>query len=211
MPITAEHLRRHYASLSDEELMVIDPAELTEMARKCYDLEMDDRGLLVPKVDVAEEQRDENASIDLHPAGDFADDDFGDGATFAACSFLDLPGAAEDAEEARHALQAAGIPCRIEEEVTEAEPARPQGRLLQVVVPSEQTLLATSLLDRDFYNPRMEADWKAHLSDLTDDQFARINPDAICLGLLDRAARLRKAYLDEVHRRNMESRSSSAD
>jgi hypothetical protein len=44
-------------------------------------------------------------------------------------------------------------------------------------------------------------DWKTQLESLTDQQLVRLNVDDICAGLLDRAARLRKAYLAELSRR----------
>jgi hypothetical protein len=45
MKITPEDLKASYRNMSDEELLAMDPAELTEMARKCYDGEMERRGL----------------------------------------------------------------------------------------------------------------------------------------------------------------------
>lgn len=45
MKITPEDLRASYQRMSDEELLELDPGELTDIARKCYDGEMERRGL----------------------------------------------------------------------------------------------------------------------------------------------------------------------
>src|SRR5439155_11157338 len=41
--ITPEELARRYGSMSDEELLGLDRAELTDTARQCYDREMERR------------------------------------------------------------------------------------------------------------------------------------------------------------------------
>lgn len=40
-----EDLRRHYDSLSDEALLAISRADLTEVAQRCYDAELSARGI----------------------------------------------------------------------------------------------------------------------------------------------------------------------
>jgi hypothetical protein len=45
MAISADQLRRHYASLSDMALLELNPDELTPVARACYDEEFSKRGL----------------------------------------------------------------------------------------------------------------------------------------------------------------------
>ena len=49
MRIDSEDLRRHYASLADEELAAIDTESLTEAARAVYDAELSRRGLTTPQ------------------------------------------------------------------------------------------------------------------------------------------------------------------
>ncbi len=46
MKITAADLQRHYASLSDHELRALNRDEPTELARTCYDAELQRRGLV---------------------------------------------------------------------------------------------------------------------------------------------------------------------
>jgi hypothetical protein len=60
---------------------------------------------------------------------------------------------------------------------------------------------ATSVLDRDLFNAQQEESWRAHLEVLSDAELSRLNPKVFCAGLLDRAARMKKAYEDEVARR----------
>ena len=45
MQIDLESLRRHYSSLSDEELLALNRDDLIEMAQKCWDEEVERRGL----------------------------------------------------------------------------------------------------------------------------------------------------------------------
>jgi hypothetical protein len=45
MAISREDLSRHYASLSDEELLALDPNELTDLALDCYQREVERRHL----------------------------------------------------------------------------------------------------------------------------------------------------------------------
>ena len=138
------------------------------------------------------------------------DDKLLDGETFVVSSYLESHGAIADADDAYKALRAAGIPCRIDETLSEPEPAQPPRKLLQVVVPTSLTLQATSVLDRDLHNPWLEMDWRTHLSSLTDEELTKVTPEVICAGLLDRTARLKKVYLEELQKRKMKARSSSA-
>ena len=69
------------------------------------------------------------------------------------------------------------------------------------MAPAPLTLKATSILDKEIFNPQIEADWRIHLESLTDTELAALNPDVICAGLLDRIARLKRRYNDEVSRR----------
>jgi hypothetical protein len=50
MPADPEYLRQHYASFSDEGLMSIDRAKLTEVAQQYYDEELARRGLAYPRM-----------------------------------------------------------------------------------------------------------------------------------------------------------------
>lgn len=201
MQINLDDLREHYRSLTDDELLEIARDELTEAAQQCFDEEVARRGLAEP----------EAAAGDAEPeyagrhSGEFAeegDDWLADAA--CACSFVTQPGgsAAEDAGSAREVLEQAGTPCQVS--VVEVAPAtsdQPPQHEYRVMVPGALNLKATSILDKEVFNPQLEADWRTHLQELTDDQLRALTPDVICAGLVDRIARLKRAYNDELARR----------
>jgi hypothetical protein len=199
MPIDVEHLRQHYASLSEEEFDELDRNDLTEVAQKCYDHELERRGFRRSREETADAARDRTPP----PA---EPDEFPDEEPFVACAFREDRGleSAQNASEASAALQASGIPSRIElREVEEENTSQRHWTEYQVIVPNGMSLQAASVLDRDFFNIRTESDWKTHLESLSDEQLLRLDADAMCEGLLDRAARLKKAYNNEVQRRRL--------
>lgn len=203
MQVDIQALRRHYASLSDDELLVLDREELTDAAQACYDEELTRRGL-AEEVG-AEEQ--ENAGHHEGPGGfdAGAEPDWLEDAA-CACTFASQPGgsAASDAENARFALEDAGIPCQVSvEETAPATPDVPAQYEYRVMVPGALTLTATSVLDKEVFNPQLEADWRTHFEALTDDQLVALHPDVICAGLVDRIARLKRVYNGEIARRRL--------
>lgn len=178
MKIDTEQLKKQYASMTEDALLEIDPEDLTPEAQACLDSELNSRGLI------------QDGSV---PSPEGTDD------SFCVCSYNAQPGgsAASDARAACDALDAAGIQCHIVREEI-GDPPRTQ---LRVMVPAGRTLEGTSVLDREIFNPEVEADWRAHLEGLSTEDFRAIDPDLICAGLLDRAHRLKQAYDDEVARR----------
>jgi hypothetical protein len=189
LKVDTDYLRRHYAEISDEALREIDRTELVEAAQKCYDEEVARR-------------RSTPAPTAAPVPLDFVEDEDGpdwlEGAA-CVCTFTNAPGSDSqvDAAEARDAIEAAGIPSHITLE--EIEERRSEYRVL---VPASRTLEAMSILDRDVFNARLEAEWTAHLAGLSDSELRALSPDLMCAGLLDRAERLKRAYEDEVGRRN---------
>ena len=200
MQIDRESLRRHYGSLSDDELLAVERSELTDAAQKCFDEEVDRRGL--EEGQESEEAPDgEGYEGNTFRAG--VDPDWLQDAA-CACSFVSQPGgsAATDAENAREVLQDAGIPCQVfAVEVAASTGDQPAQYEYRVMVPGALNLKATSILDKELFNPQLEADWRTHFASMTDRELGALNPDAICAGLVDRVARLRRAYNDEVSRR----------
>jgi hypothetical protein len=196
MEIDREALYRHYASLADEELLALDRDDLTELAQKCYDREIEKRGLAeAPSEPV---QFDELS--DGTPEGE---PDWLETAA-VACSFTAHPGAvvAPEAANACEALRAAGVPCQIHEVRPDpADEDAPRFVDYQVMVPGALSLKATSILDKKIFNPQQEAEWRAHLAELSDEDLKVLTPAIICDGFLDRAARLKRAYEDEIARR----------
>ena len=201
MQISDEDLRRHYASLSDEELLAMEPGDLTDAARRWYSVEVDKRGLNA----AGQPGRATRGAAPMSTATrDFGEPepDWVDSAA-CACSWVASPGTnhAPDAEHAREVLQAAGIPCHL----SVRRPDSDQHESYEVLVPGALTLVATSVLDKEIFNPELEADWRAHFEGLSDEELEALDPDAICAGLLDRVDRLTRVYEEEVARRNGEA------
>jgi hypothetical protein len=205
--IDVEGLRRHYESLSDEALLELDRSQLVEMAQKIYDEEIGRRDLdldaeVLGTVGPDEEGAGDDAG-EWEAGGDGAPDWLEDAA--CACAFTMHPGHPDttEVEEACAALRDARIPCHV---VVNDIPAPGGGRHAAqqeycVMVPGALNLHAASVLDRDLFNARHEADWRHHLATLTDDDLLALRPEVFTAGLRDRIVRLEKAYAAEVTRR----------
>ena len=196
MQVTPDELRRYYASLSDEMLLEIDPASLTDAARSCYESEFAKRELSPDDGPLPAEEYIEE-SFEVEP----------DWMEYAACpcSFTAVPGSdhAHDAERAREVLRAAGIPCHLS--VASPDPPSEQVQRFdeyRALVPASLNLKAISVLDKEIFNADLEADWSAHFAELSDAELRALNPEIICAGLLDRVERLTRAYTGEIARRS---------
>ena len=190
-------MRQHYGSLSDDEPLAVERNELTDAAQKCFDEKVERRGL--DEAQESEAAPDEEAYAVATSAASVDPDWLQDAA--CACSFVSQPGgsAASDAENAREVLQDAGIPCQVFAiEVAASMGDQPAQHECRVMVPGALNLKATSILDKELFNLQLEADWRTHFASMTDGKLGALNPDAICAGLVDRVARLRRAYNDEV-------------
>ena len=207
MPIDIENLRRYYDSLSDEALLEVDRAELVEAARNCYDQELANRGLgeperedpIEPAVRRTPRERAENLDFDTGGTPDWLDD------AACACTFESSGGShcADDAAHARDILLTAGIPCHISTVELEG-PSTGSQRCCEyrVMVPGALSLQATSELDKEIFNAQVEAEWRIHFEALSDEQLHALHWEVICGGLLDRIKRLKRAYDEEIARRN---------
>lgn len=205
MPIDPEGIRSHYASLTDDALLLVERADLTPTAQKIFDAEILRRGLEVETAKVEADKRFDENPFD---SDDFDDGDGGDDPdwlenAFPVTMFSDTPSGIADAEDSRKALHAANIPCEVTEEEIDPseEPAGAPYRQYRVMVPNALSLQAASILDTAVFNPRLEADWKTQFESLTTEELQALNVDMLCAGLLDRAERLRKAYKGEMARR----------
>ena len=218
LKIDANDLRRHYESLSDEEMKAINRSELTELARKVYEEEWTRRGLSRKREEI-EEEPPEQEEIEMPEPGEAAVEDVGDGDlevdsgpppewaddAAVACSFSMRQGDthATEAARARTVLRAAGIPCCVTVLPDEGKDADPSVYFYSVMVPGALMLHATSVLDRDLFNPQQESDWRSHFEALSDKELRALNPDIFCAGLKDRVARLKRAYAEEIARRGL--------
>ena len=186
-----QDLRRHYASLSDDELLALDRSDLTEVAQRCFDDEVASR-----KMAPAEEEEGipEEAAEDSEIESDWLEN------AAVACSFG--PQDTDDLDQACGILEEASVVYHInarEEEDRQGQPYTVQ----DVMVPALLLLFATSVLDQEMFNARQEADWKAHLSELSDEDFRSIRIEDLTAGMLDRVERLMRVYAEERARRDV--------
>ena len=199
MQINLDDLRDHYRSLTEDELLQIERADLTEAAQRCYDEEVSRRGLNNQEPPAPQPESGE----ELETGDSDADPDWLQDAAIA-CSYTSVPGgtAATDADHARDVLQEAGIPCQISVEENHPNNADgPRFPEFRVMVPGALNLKATAVLDKEVFNEGLETEWRSHFEALTDAQLRALTPDVICAGLADRIARLKRAYNDELARR----------
>jgi hypothetical protein len=184
-----QDLRRHYASLSDDALLALERSELTEVAQRCWDEEVASRK-------IATSEEDEHFS-DVDGVETEIEAEWRESAA-VACSFG--PQDTDDLDEACRILEEAGVTYHVnarEEEDRQGQPYVVQ----DVVVPAPLLLFATSVLDREMFNAQQEADWKAHLAELSDEDFRSIKIEDLTAGMLDRVERLKRVYADErAHR-----------
>jgi hypothetical protein len=62
---------------------------------------------------------------------------------------------------------------------------------------------AYNAIERQVFIPQAEAVWRSHLLGLSDEELRALKPDDFCGAYLDRAERLKRAYLDEIARRKL--------
>jgi hypothetical protein len=199
MEFDLEQLRRQYSELTDEALLEMDRDELVEAAQQCYDDELAKRKLRPAKRRVASSA----PGID-HDRRDEEEPDWLKDA-MPAMSMVDGEPSVLDA---RRALDGAGIPCYI----VDREPEKPGDPVLSdLMVPPGQHLLALSVLDRDFFNPQVEEDWKNHFETLGDQELLDIDADLLVAGMRDRIERLVRAYEDELLKRGLAELETSSD
>jgi len=202
-------LRRHYALLSDEALVAVDRSELVDVAKQVYDQELSQRRLK-PARSAAE-----SAPVSVGEA-DVSEFDFDRGVkpewfdeAVCAAVFSGEQGrnAAPDADNARDVLRAAGIPCYLQ--VQNADLPK-DGRQreprydFRIWVPGKFNLEAASVLDKEIFNPELEAEYRAHFAQLSDDELRTMKPSVLLAGLADRIERLTRAYQDELDSRKPE-------
>lgn len=211
MRIDARDVRRHYESLSDGEILALNRDELTDVAQSVYDEELVRRGLADAEPPETSEFADDELAAEAQDDSGTDDDGQPDWLEDAACacSFSVYPGspAADRGAQARSTLRAAGIPCHIT--LTREEPADDNTEARQVInvmVPGALALHATSILDRDLFNDEFEADWRAHLEALANEDLLSLDPRIFCAGFLDRVARMKRAYADEMAARKLKAR-----
>jgi hypothetical protein len=204
-----EYLHKHYALLSDEALLAVDRAELVEMAQKILDEEVGRR-------DLSRDARrtpgpysnpsDEAAGVDVEPPAAEGKPAWLEDAA-EVYSIVDHSANVPNAETARDALVAAGIPCYLDlGEISQENSVFPEPtHRWRLMVPGKLNLRATSVLERDIFNPDFEPIWKTHLESLSDEELRAMNPQVAFCGLFDRIERVNRVYDEEIARRRLKS------
>jgi hypothetical protein len=186
--IDLNQLRRQYSEMTDDALLEIERDELVEEAQRCLDDELLQRGIR------PEKRRPGTISVQ-----DTATDDAPPEWLPDAVTVVSMVGGEPSVTDAQRVLVAARIPSFI----VDREADRDQPMRSDLVVPPGQHLQATSVLDRDFFNPQSEAEWKNHFETLTDQELLDIDADLLVAGMRDRVERLVRAYEDELLKRGL--------
>ena len=209
MHIDHGELGQHFALLDDEELLDLKREDLTSEAQGIYDMEIAHRRL--GKAPAARKGIEKvEASINKHDSeSDDEADDPGwhhDGAV--VCVFVDTPGSnsAEMTAKAQASLQAAGIAShlRVRREI-DSRGVRDPYDTMEVLAPVRCAMHAASILDRDLFNDEFETYWRDHLSMLSNEDLLMLDPEIFCAGLLDKLARMKRVYVQEMTKRELKS------
>ena len=214
MKLNPKYLAQHYASLSDEALLQEKRSDLTELAQTYYDDEVKRRGLTPgarkPRADRKAQPSPSDEEPNQYGASDGEKPAWLDDAAEVFSAHVRRGVEADagvSAEMARRALEAADIPCYLElrdipnDDDSSGSELQQEWRLL---VPGELNMQAASILDRDLFNEEFEANWKAHIEALSDEQLLAMTPEVVFCGLFDRIERVTRAYEEELARRGIE-------
>jgi hypothetical protein len=216
MQIDRRELGKQIASLSDDELLNTKREDLTEVAQRIYDLEIANRGLggaSATNRRIETTEASFSAGDDPSEASFSADDYQNDGETsdpdwhqsgVLVCSMTDQPGedAADRISKAQMALQAAEIPSHL------SVKRYPQDRYnsMEILVPVRFAMHAHGIMDRDVFNDEFETYWRDHLGMLSSEDLLALDPEIFCIGLLDKIARMKRVYAEEMAKRNLKAR-----
>ena len=74
-----------------------------------------------------------------------------------------------------------------------------------VMVPGDRATRACSVVERKVFNRMAEAEWRSQLQAFSDEELRAWNPEDFWGALLDRAERMKRAYVDEIDRRKLQS------
>ncbi len=203
MQVSAEDLERHYAAMTDDELLDIDPADLTAIARKCYEREFEKRGLAGQNEPALSERANRDATA-THGALAIEPDWLSNAECVYQCNTTGT-NYAENLAGAQDALLAAGIPCH--PSVTPSEPEEPQPRSFEVcriMVPHALMLKALSIIEKQIFNAGLEETWRNHFATLSDEELKALDPEDLCAAQRDFIERLTRAYNKERARRELD-------
>jgi hypothetical protein len=208
MRIDHRELGRHYASLTDEDLLSMNREELTVTARTLYDDEVARRGLeeKIAAVEAIDKSPWNLTGINDLLDGEHVEPEWLENAA-CVCSYVISHGSdsVEKASLAQTVLQRAGIPSHLVKcKETPDDDSAPERDIVNVMAPMGLSLHAISILDRDLFNEEHEAEWRHHLKAFSDEDLLALDPELCCAGILDRTARMKRACAEEIARRVLE-------
>ena len=145
MQIDPEDFKRHYAMLSDAALLEIDRDELVDVARACYDAELAERNLALDDP--------QSSAPAMEPSETPADGDLQLVGTFLSM---------DEANFARGLLQAADVPCSLENEFS-AGYSGPSA--LRLLVPASAYDRACEILETEISEEDLIAQAEAEASE----------------------------------------------
>jgi hypothetical protein len=201
MDVDADDFRQHYGALSDQALLRLNPDDLTDVARQCYQVELFHRGLkraVPPKL--VEPEPDEPQLVSLGPRYS-AENLPWESAAVSAAEYE----YAADAERARDVLERAGIPCALvgkKEDASLGYKRRYRGKWIALLVPRSYLDAAQSRLRAEIDEPSAEEDYANHFVEFSDDELLDVDVQAL-------PENGRKWYRAELEQRSLEPRALS--
>ena len=109
------------------------------------------------------------------------------------------------AEQARDALEAAGIPCRLATEKIDQDADRtpPPEYEYRLLVPGKLIMPAASVLDKEIFNADIEAEWRTYFDSLSDQELRAVDANVVFAGIVDRLERATRAYKETLKERGI--------
>jgi hypothetical protein len=140
--VNRDDFRRHFGLLSDEALLSTNRDDLVEVARACYDEEVERRGLSTPAEAEDDEAASEVAEHGVEPANELV-----------VIATYNIP---EEASLARGLLESAGIPYQLDNEF-----AALGGLQLRLWVPKSLEAEAVEILEMEISDDDLAAQAEA--------------------------------------------------
>jgi len=196
MNADADDFRRHYNALSDEALLDLNPDDLTDIARQCYEVELFNRGLKRAAPSKLEESQPEESPVVLPQPQYLMEHVPWKSTAVSAVEFEHV----EDAEQARDVLEQASIPCALVDKQQDASLGyrrKYRGKWIALMVPRSFLETARQRLRTEIDEPSAEEDYAKHFVDFSDDELL----DADIQTLPESG---RKWYLAELKQRGLE-------
>jgi hypothetical protein len=193
--------RQHYGALSDKALLRLNPDDLTDIARQCYQVELSHRRLkraVPPRL--LEPEPEQPQLVSLGPR--YSAENLPWESTAVAVAEYEY---AEDAERARDVLERAGIPCALvgrKEDASLGYSRRYRGKWIALVVPGSSLDAAQQRLRAEIDEPSAEEDYANHFVEFSDDELLDVDFQSI-------PESGRKWYRAELEQRGLEPRALS--